>query len=40
MSFTSRAQSEEPRSIVEVLASLETCRCTQFSQLIREKLEL
>jgi len=34
------AELKNPRSIVEVLTSLETCRCTQFSQLIREKLEL
>jgi len=30
----------KPRSINEVLISLETCRCTQFAQLIREKLAL
>jgi hypothetical protein len=29
-----------PRTITQVLASLETCRCTQFAQLIREKLTL
>jgi len=29
-----------PRSIMEVLNSLETCRCTQFAQLIRGKLGL
>ena len=30
----------KPRTINEVLISLETCRCTQFAQLIREKLAL
>jgi PIN domain len=30
----------EPRTIGQVLASLETCRCTKFAQLIREKLSL
>ena len=29
-----------PHAIGEVLKSLETCRCTQFTQLIREKLSL
>jgi hypothetical protein len=30
----------KPRMITEVLNSLAACRCTQFAQLIREKLEL
>lgn len=30
----------KPRTIGQVLESLETCRCTQFAQLIREKLSL
>jgi len=30
----------KPRTIDEVLKSLETCRCTQFAQLIREKLSI
>ena len=29
-----------PRTITEVLVSLETCRCSQFAQLIRERLAL
>jgi len=34
------AAQNKPRTINEVLISLETCRCTQFAQLIREKLAL
>jgi predicted nucleic acid-binding protein len=34
------AELKKPRSIAEVLHSLETCRCTQFVQLIRERLAL
>lgn len=34
------AELKKPRSIDEVLTSLEICKCTKFSQLIREKLEL
>jgi predicted nucleic acid-binding protein len=34
------AELKNPRNITEVLHSLETCRCTQFVQLIREKLAL
>jgi hypothetical protein len=30
----------KPRTINEVLVSLETCRCRQFAQLIRERLAL
>ena len=30
----------QPRTINQVLSSLEICRCTQFAQLIREKLAL
>jgi hypothetical protein len=30
----------KPRAIGEVLKSLDICRCTQFAQLIREKLSL
>jgi hypothetical protein len=30
----------KPRTINEVLISLETCGCTQFAQLIRERLAL
>ena len=30
----------KPRTISEVLGSLQTCRCTQFAQLIRERLAL
>ena len=29
-----------PRTISEVLVSLETCKCAQFAQLIRERLSL
>ena len=34
------AELNKPLSISEVLRSLETCRCTQFVQLIRERLAL
>jgi hypothetical protein len=34
------AELRKPRTITEVLSSLETCRCTQFGKLIREKLGL
>ena len=34
------AELRKPRTITEVLSSLEICRCTQFGKLIREKLGL
>lgn len=34
------AELKTPRTIAEVLRSLETCRCSQFVQLIRERLAL
>jgi hypothetical protein len=34
------AELRQPRSITDVLQSLKTCRCTQFVQLIRERLAL
>jgi hypothetical protein len=34
------AELNKPRSIAEVLQSLEVCKCTQFAQLIRKKLGL
>jgi len=34
------AELKKPRSVAEVLQSLETCRCTQFVQLIRKRLVL
>jgi PIN domain-containing protein len=29
-----------PRTINEILVSLETCKCTQFAQLVRQRLDL
>lgn len=34
------AELKKPRSVAEVLQSLEACRCTQFAQLIRKRLAL
>ena len=34
------AELKNPRTITQVLQSLETCRCSQFAQLIRGRLAL
>lgn len=34
------AELRNPRTISDVLGSLETCKCIQFAQLIREKLKM